>query len=150
MEEEKEEKRKEGMEEGQEDRIKQTPVPQYHEPRAISFLARQKPWVNVLLFAVTVVSCFLVGLTWSVNYVYADEIVNGLFGNIGIEEFMNPDVIWFSAVYAIVLIGILLAHEMGHYLTCRYYGINATLPFFIPFPPPSPIGKPAWGSPVSL
>ena len=29
---------------------------------------------------------------------------------------------------------ILLAHEMGHYLCCRYYGVYATLPFFIPAP----------------
>jgi membrane-associated protease RseP (regulator of RpoE activity) len=29
---------------------------------------------------------------------------------------------------------ILFAHEMGHYLTCRYYGIDASLPYFIPFP----------------
>jgi membrane-associated protease RseP (regulator of RpoE activity) len=27
-----------------------------------------------------------------------------------------------------------LAHEMGHYLYCRHYGIYATLPFFIPMP----------------
>ena len=31
---------------------------------------------------------------------------------------------------------ILFAHEMGHYLTCRYYGIDASLPYFIPFPNP--------------
>ena len=29
---------------------------------------------------------------------------------------------------------ILLAHEMGHYLYCKKYGVSATLPFFIPFP----------------
>jgi membrane-associated protease RseP (regulator of RpoE activity) len=29
---------------------------------------------------------------------------------------------------------ILLSHEMGHYLLCRYYGVRATLPFFIPAP----------------
>jgi membrane-associated protease RseP (regulator of RpoE activity) len=29
---------------------------------------------------------------------------------------------------------IMLAHELGHYFACRYYGIDATLPFFIPFP----------------
>jgi membrane-associated protease RseP (regulator of RpoE activity) len=32
------------------------------------------------------------------------------------------------------LLGILLAHEMGHYLACRYYGVDATLPFFLPAP----------------
>ena len=41
--------------------------------------------------------------------------------------------------YSFALIFILLCHEMGHYLPARYYGINATLPFFIPFPV-SPIG----------
>jgi membrane-associated protease RseP (regulator of RpoE activity) len=29
---------------------------------------------------------------------------------------------------------ILLAHELGHYLYCEYYGVYATLPFFIPAP----------------
>ena len=33
---------------------------------------------------------------------------------------------------------ILLAHELGHYFACRYYGIDASLPYFLPFP--SPIG----------
>jgi membrane-associated protease RseP (regulator of RpoE activity) len=32
------------------------------------------------------------------------------------------------------LMGILLAHEMGHYLACRYYRVDATLPHFIPAP----------------
>jgi membrane-associated protease RseP (regulator of RpoE activity) len=41
--------------------------------------------------------------------------------------------------YSASLIIILLAHEMGHYLPARYYGLNATLPYFIPFPM-GPIG----------
>jgi membrane-associated protease RseP (regulator of RpoE activity) len=35
---------------------------------------------------------------------------------------------------ATALLCILTAHEMGHYLACRYYRVDATLPFFIPFP----------------
>jgi membrane-associated protease RseP (regulator of RpoE activity) len=41
------------------------------------------------------------------------------------------------------LLAILTAHESGHYLFCRYYGVEATLPFFIPQPPllwPGPFG----------
>jgi membrane-associated protease RseP (regulator of RpoE activity) len=38
------------------------------------------------------------------------------------------------------LLSILLAHEMGHYLACRYYGVDATLPFFLPLPLMSPVG----------
>jgi len=38
--------------------------------------------------------------------------------------------------YSLTIMAILGAHEMGHYLACRYYRINATLPFFIPVPPP--------------
>ena len=37
--------------------------------------------------------------------------------------------------YAALLLLILGAHEMGHYLACRRYGVPATLPFFIPGPP---------------
>ncbi|MBM3804764.1 MAG: site-2 protease family protein [Acidimicrobiia bacterium] len=36
--------------------------------------------------------------------------------------------------YSACLILILLFHEMGHYFAARYYGVPATLPYFLPFP----------------
>jgi len=39
--------------------------------------------------------------------------------------------------YSLSIVSILFAHEMGHYLMCRRYGIGATLPYFIPFPFPN-------------
>ena len=36
--------------------------------------------------------------------------------------------------YAIAVMAILGAHEMGHYIACRYYRIDASLPFFLPAP----------------
>jgi len=38
------------------------------------------------------------------------------------------------------LLSILMAHEMGHYVACRYYGVDATLPYFLPFPVFSLVG----------
>ena len=36
--------------------------------------------------------------------------------------------------YAISIMAILFSHEMGHYFAARYFGVRATLPYFIPFP----------------
>jgi membrane-associated protease RseP (regulator of RpoE activity) len=36
--------------------------------------------------------------------------------------------------FSLTLLGILLAHELGHYLACRYYQVDASLPYFIPAP----------------
>ncbi|WP_208652797.1 site-2 protease family protein [Leptospira montravelensis] len=41
--------------------------------------------------------------------------------------------------YSVSLLFILLAHEMGHYLPARFYGVKATWPYFIPLPV-GPIG----------
>lgn len=37
--------------------------------------------------------------------------------------------------FSTALLLILIAHESGHYLACRYHGINCTLPYLIPAPP---------------
>ncbi len=39
-----------------------------------------------------------------------------------------------GCAYSVPLILILLAHELGHYITCRRWGVSATLPFFGPSP----------------
>ncbi|XDD54264.1 site-2 protease family protein [Leptospira sp. WS4.C2] len=41
--------------------------------------------------------------------------------------------------YSVSLLFILFAHEMGHFLPARYYGVKATWPYFIPLPV-GPIG----------
>ena len=38
--------------------------------------------------------------------------------------------LWYSAT-VLVILG---THELGHYLACRYYQVDASLPFFIPMP----------------
>jgi membrane-associated protease RseP (regulator of RpoE activity) len=37
--------------------------------------------------------------------------------------------------FSLSLLFILICHEMGHYIACRIYRVDATLPYFIPTPP---------------
>lgn len=79
-------------------------------PNIFSKLSGKNPRINLYLFLATCATTFLTG------YLGRSSWQDGL---------------WFSGG----IISILLAHEMGHYLMCRKYGIKATLPYFIPFPP---------------
>ncbi len=47
---------------------------------------------------------------------------------------------WQGLSFSVPLLLILGVHEMGHYLTCRRYGLAATLPYFLPAPIPTLIG----------
>ncbi|HEV2883632.1 MAG TPA: site-2 protease family protein [Pyrinomonadaceae bacterium] len=47
----------------------------------------------------------------------------------------NPNILGQGLIFSGTLLTILTAHEMGHYIACRRYGVSATLPFFIPAPP---------------
>ena len=48
---------------------------------------------------------------------------------------LNPRLIGEGVTFSASLLAILFSHEMGHYLACRYYKVDATLPYFIPAPP---------------
>jgi membrane-associated protease RseP (regulator of RpoE activity) len=36
--------------------------------------------------------------------------------------------------YSVTILAILGCHELGHYFACRYYDVDASLPFFLPMP----------------
>ena len=91
------------------------------------------PWVNVVLFAVTCVSTTLVGT------LLMSSFHNTMSGDLlfDIREILKNPVLMESGLpFSISIMSILFAHEMGHYLTCLYYGIDATPPYFIPAPTP--------------
>lgn len=68
----------------------------------------------------------------------------GLFYTIGDVGFLNalraffhdPRLFIYGLPFSIPLILILLAHELGHFFACRYYGMRCTPPFFLPAPLP--------------
>ncbi|MCK5352478.1 site-2 protease family protein, partial [bacterium] len=86
----------------------------------------------------TVVTTTGAGFFWHVSFVSqsSGEAMRRLSG-----VFNHPLDLLNGLPFAFTILLILLAHEMGHYLTCRYYGIDATLPYLIPAPPPfNPFG----------
>jgi membrane-associated protease RseP (regulator of RpoE activity) len=59
----------------------------------------------------------------------------------GANLFASPWRIYEGLPFAISILAILTAHEMGHYLVSRRHGLDVSLPFFLPglpFPPPLP------------
>lgn len=66
--------------------------------------------------------------TWFVGASHYQSFLGGLSGQ-------YPDVSWMSGGwYAAAVLAILGAHEFGHYVMCRRYGVDASLPYFIPAP----------------
>jgi membrane-associated protease RseP (regulator of RpoE activity) len=49
--------------------------------------------------------------------------------------FSHPDTLVYGLCFSLSLLFILTCHEMGHYIACRIYKVDATLPFFLPTPP---------------
>ena len=49
-------------------------------------------------------------------------------------DLAHPAHLLLGLPFSVTLMFILFAHEMGHYLFCRHYGVHATPPFFIPSP----------------
>jgi membrane-associated protease RseP (regulator of RpoE activity) len=47
----------------------------------------------------------------------------------------EPQLLKDGLSFSLSLLFILVSHEMGHYIACRIYGVDATLPYFIPTPP---------------
>ncbi|MFQ6038771.1 MAG: site-2 protease family protein [Candidatus Aminicenantales bacterium] len=108
--------------------------PEILQKRPPSFFARNRVWLNIALFIVTVLSTFFVGFSWSFSYRFAEALAEDPQILPDPTLLLQPETVTLSVVYAVVLIGILLGHELGHFLTCRYYALDATLPYFIPAP----------------
>lgn len=88
-------------------------------------------FINITLFILTVFSMMLMGVDVPPGAAAADEAstIQFLFRNI-----------LSGWPFALSMMGILFAHEMGHYLMCRYYNVPASLPYFLPAPLISPLG----------
>jgi membrane-associated protease RseP (regulator of RpoE activity) len=96
--------------------------------------ADDRQCLNGILFVLTLVSTFAIGVLLSVSFVYPDSSGPSAAPRPSVGHILEPRILLLAGLYAAVLMIILTGHELGHYLTCRHYGIAATLPYFIPGP----------------
>ena len=90
--------------------------------------------IAISLFLLTLISTLAVGAQYASAYASGqtpdfDELFS-IYGKL----LTHPQVLLPGIPFAFTLIGILLAHELGHFFACRYYGISASYPYFIPAP----------------
>ncbi len=96
-------------------------------PLRVEYDRRTRPdrvWLHVALFLLTLATTLLTGAG---HYAAFISEFNRQAISVSLWSLL-PHGLWYSAT----ILAILGAHEMGHYLACRYYRIDATLPFFIP------------------
>ena len=133
----------------------QTVPPFFPQPQFISRPRAQRPttreWIrHSALFLITFVTTTFAGiviaapeldvpepgLSGALSYaLYIPEYYLRIVSSLLSFALFHPHILVEAISFSITLLVILTAHEMGHYLACRYYGVDATLPFFIPAPP---------------
>ena len=86
---------------------------------------RDRVWLHALLLVLTIASTTVAGvghyLSFESDFLPTDL---ALTWNLALNG------LWYSGT----ILAILGCHELGHYFACRYYDVDASLPFFLPVP----------------
>jgi membrane-associated protease RseP (regulator of RpoE activity) len=104
-----------------------TEFPAIELPRPQVAHRRERRWKYALLFVLTFMTTTVVGGCHYAAFAGDFGASRVLFSTF--ELYLNG--LW----YSVAILAILGAHELGHYYACRHYGIDASLPYFLPAPP---------------
>jgi len=91
---------------------------------------RDRYWLHILLLLIAFATTMWAGaaFAWSFDQnrpASVDEFIPTLSPAFPLAA---------GLAYSLTLLTILMAHEMGHYVACRYYGVDASLPYFLGVP----------------
>ncbi|MCS7245660.1 MAG: site-2 protease family protein [candidate division WOR-3 bacterium] len=78
---------------------------------------KQNYLLHLILFILTIISTLIAGAIQAGANPFSGDIIKGI-------------------PFSISIMSILLFHEMGHFILSKKYKVDATLPYFIPFPNP--------------
>jgi membrane-associated protease RseP (regulator of RpoE activity) len=100
----------------------------FPDPLVVAPRRRERWWLHALLLVLTFGTTTFVGANFAVNF------RPGLLPQRGLSQAQLAELVRGALSFSLPLLSILFAHEMGHYVTCRRYGIDASPPYFLPFP----------------
>lgn len=86
------------------------------------------------LFVLTLITCLVAGTQFAVAYANNEAVSIDEFARSLKLTYQHPLGLAAGLPFAITLLAILGAHELGHVFACRYHQIRASYPFFIPAP----------------
>ena len=80
---------------------------------------KKRYWLHIGLFIFTFITTTIAGVEWT----------TGTFGPYTIDNLLM------GLPYSLSILFIITCHEFGHYYAAKYHRVDATLPYYIPFPP---------------
>lgn len=86
------------------------------------------------LFLLTLLTSLLAGAHFAAAYAHNQAASFDAFFQMFPLAYHHPSLLLSGLPFAVTLLTILLAHELGHYFACRHHHIHSSYPFFIPAP----------------
>jgi membrane-associated protease RseP (regulator of RpoE activity) len=86
------------------------------------------------LFLLTLCTCLAAGTQFAVAYTKNQAVSFDEFAHGFTLFYRHPAALASGLPFALTLLLILLAHELGHFFACRHHHIRSSYPFFIPAP----------------
>jgi membrane-associated protease RseP (regulator of RpoE activity) len=99
--------------------------PAYAPWQAPGSVRKRRPWINAVLLLATLGTTTGMG---ALHYAGFKAGFTNAVPALGVSLFLNG--LW----YSLTILAILGCHELGHYYACRYYRVDASLPYFLPAP----------------
>ncbi|MCC6536250.1 MAG: site-2 protease family protein [Bryobacterales bacterium] len=93
-------------------------------------------WIHVALLALTLFTTTLVGGRYAWDFALNQAPFPGDYFEDLWAVLVSPSRLLAGLPFSLTLLGILMAHEMGHFVACRLYRVDASWPYFLPVPTP--------------